>query len=90
MLVIYYLVIRTKLTRMQLLPNEVELSSPYTCIADESTCNNEGRYRSKSVRVLRSIYISVRTARKSHRSRLAPLLVTWMQTIRPDQVSTKL
>ena len=75
----------------ELLPHkEAVLSSPYKCIADQSTCNKKGRYRSKSVQVLRSIYVSVRTARKSHRTRLAPLLVTWMRTISPDQVSIKL
>ena len=69
--------------------NKKVLSSSYKCIAGPSTCNNEGRYRSKSLQVLRSIYVSVRTAIKSHRSRLAPLLVTWLQTISPDQVSIK-
>ena len=69
--------------------NKAVLSSSYKCIAGPSTCNNEGRYRSKSVQVLKSIYISVRTAIKSHRSRLAPLLVTWLRTISPDQVSIK-
>lgn len=92
-LVIYYVAFRTNLTRVEVpLDKEVDVSysSPYICIADKSTCNNEGHYQSKSVQVLKSIYVSVRTARKSHRTRLAPLLVTWMQTISPDQVSAKL
>ena len=89
-MVIYYVAFRTNVTRVEVpLDKEVELSSPYICIADKSTCNNEGHYQSKSVQVLKSIYVSVRTARKSHRTRLAPLLVTWMQTISPDQVSAK-
>ena len=53
------------------------------------TCSKEWRSRSNFVQVFRSIYVSVRTATKSHQTRLAPLLVTWMQTISPDQVSIK-
>ena len=32
------------------------------------------------------IYISVKTSTKYHKKRLAPLLVTWMQTVKPHQV----
>ena len=92
-LVVYYVSFRTKFTFFILPesqpPNEAVLSSSYKCIAGPSTCNNEGRYRSKSVQVLKSIYVSVRTAIKSHQTRLAPLLITWLRTISPDQVSIK-
>ena len=65
-----------------LLQDEAELSK---CI----TCSNEWRSRTNFVQVLSSVYVSVRTATKSHQTRLAPLLVTWMQTVSPDQVSIK-
>ena len=32
------------------------------------------------------IYITVKTSTKYHKKRLAPLLVTWMQTVKPHQV----
>lgn len=35
---------------------------------------------------LKSIYLSVKTSKKFHEKRLAPLLVTWMQTLNPNQV----
>lgn len=35
---------------------------------------------------LKSIYLSVKTSKKFHQKRLAPLLVTWMQTLNPHQV----
>ena len=92
-LVLYFISFRTNFTFVRLPEllsfNETALSSPYKCIAGPSTCNNEGRYQAKSVRVLNGIYISVRTSIMSHRSRLAPLLVTWLQTISPNQVSIK-
>lgn len=40
-----------------------------------------------SLSILNSIYISVKTSTKFHNDRLAPLLVTWMQPLNPDQVS---
>ena len=32
------------------------------------------------------IYITVKTSTKYHQQRLAPLLVTWMQRVKPHQV----
>ena len=40
-----------------------------------------------SLSILDTIYISVKTSTKFHNDRLAPLLVTWMQPLNPDQVS---
>ena len=40
-----------------------------------------------SLSILNTIYISVKTSTKFHNDRLAPLLVTWMQPLNPDQVS---
>ena len=39
-----------------------------------------------SLSILDTIYISVKTSTKFHNDRLAPLLVTWMQPLNPDQV----
>ena len=35
---------------------------------------------------LNSIYLSVKTSKRFHQKRLAPLLVTWMQALNPHQV----
>ena len=32
------------------------------------------------------IYITIRTTQKNHNTRLPPILLTWLQTVQPDQV----
>ena len=72
--------------------SSLEDSSPHTLVLSDA-CTSEdvnisGRRPQQVIaRGSEGIYVSVKTTEKYHRSRLQLLLLTWLQTLTPHQVS---
>ena len=70
---------------------KVRLLPPSTLIPNRKVWKAYRKNRSSKcyqvdLEQLNSIYLSVKTSKNFHQARLAPLLVTWMQAVNPDQV----